>query len=120
MKFTELLWKLTYSEVIPHANPLQNTYFLADKYTPTKTIKAPKSCTGVKNSWSNIPQKKATTGIKYVTEVAKTGDEIWMSLKKMSLPHFQISASSIYIESESDPLAKKFIFAYKIEIKNQN
>lgn len=41
-----------------------------------------------------------------------------MSLKKMTLPHFQISASSIYLNSESDPNSKKYMFAYKIEIKN--
>lgn len=41
-----------------------------------------------------------------------------MSLKKCTLPHFQIAASSIYLESESDPQIKKYMFAYKIEIKN--
>ena len=41
-----------------------------------------------------------------------------MSLKKMTLPHFQISTSTAFIPSESDPNLKKYIFAYKIEIKN--
>ncbi len=41
-----------------------------------------------------------------------------MSLKRLPLPHFQIGASSVYIESESDPYSKRFMFAYKIEIKN--
>lgn len=41
-----------------------------------------------------------------------------MSLKKVQLPHFQISASSSYIESESDPSQKRYIFGYKIQIKN--
>lgn len=41
-----------------------------------------------------------------------------MSLKKIPLPHFQISTSSVYLENESDPQMKKFMFAYKVEIKN--
>lgn len=41
-----------------------------------------------------------------------------MSLKKIVLPHFQISATTAYIESESDPSQRKYIFAYRIEIKN--
>lgn len=41
-----------------------------------------------------------------------------MSLKKIPLPHFEISTTTAYIESESDPSQKKFIFAYKIQIKN--
>ncbi len=41
-----------------------------------------------------------------------------MSLKKITLPHFEIGATSVFIPSESDPQMKKFIFAYKIKIKN--
>lgn len=41
-----------------------------------------------------------------------------MSLKKISLPHFQISATTAYIPSESDPAQRKYMFAYRIEIKN--
>lgn len=44
-------------------------------------MNAPKNCTEVSISLSSKPQKKATIGIKYVTEVAKTGDEIWINLK---------------------------------------
>ena len=60
-------------------------YFLLDKYTPIKIINAPRNCTGVSISLSNNPQKKATIGIKYVTDVAKTGDDICINLKKMIL-----------------------------------
>lgn len=41
-----------------------------------------------------------------------------MSLKKVPLPHFQISANSTYVESQSDPLNKSYMFTYHIEIKN--
>lgn len=41
-----------------------------------------------------------------------------MSLKKVPLPHFQILATSSYIESESSPAEKIYMFGYKIQIKN--
>ncbi len=41
-----------------------------------------------------------------------------MSLKKLTLPHFEIATSSIYLDAESDPQMKKYMFAYKIQIKN--
>lgn len=41
-----------------------------------------------------------------------------MNLKKIELPHFEITTTSVYLESESDPYSKKYIFAYKIQIKN--
>lgn len=41
-----------------------------------------------------------------------------MSLKKLPLPHFQITTVSSYIESQSDPLAKNYTFGYRVEIKN--
>ena len=43
-------------------------------------INAPNNCSGNSISLSNSPHKKATIGIKNVTEEAKTGDEICMSL----------------------------------------
>ena len=44
-------------------------------------MKAPRPCTKVMLSPSKIPQKQATTGSIYVTDEAKIGDEIWISLK---------------------------------------
>lgn len=48
-------------------------------------MNAPTNWTAVNISLSNNPQQKATTGIKYVTEVAKTGEEIWINLKNRML-----------------------------------
>ncbi len=41
-----------------------------------------------------------------------------MSLKKMQNSEFNISSTSVYVESESDPLLHRYFFAYKITIKN--
>lgn len=41
-----------------------------------------------------------------------------MSLKKITLPHFNIVATTAYIATESDPSLRKYVFAYRIEIKN--
>ena len=51
-------------------------YFLLERYTPNRIMNAPINCTGVNISLSNKPQKKATNGIKEVTEAAKTGEDI--------------------------------------------
>ena len=53
---------------------------------------------GVSISWSNNPQKKATIGIKYVTEVAKTGDDNWINLKKriLAIPVPTIPSIAMY------------------------
>ena len=39
----------------------------------------------LKLSLSNNPQLKATIGIRYVTEVANTGEDICINLKKIKL-----------------------------------
>ena len=41
-----------------------------------------------------------------------------MSLKKTLNTEFKISATTVYVESESAPELNKFFFAYKIHIKN--
>lgn len=42
-----------------------------------------------------------------------------MSLKKVQIPNFEISATSVYVESESAPDQNRYFFAYKISIKNK-
>ena len=41
-----------------------------------------------------------------------------MSLKKHQNVEFQISTTSVFVESESDPEQHRYFFAYKITIKN--
>lgn len=41
-----------------------------------------------------------------------------MSLKKHQNVEFQISSTSVFVESESDPEQHRYFFAYKITIKN--
>ena len=41
-----------------------------------------------------------------------------MSLKKTQNVEFQISSTSVFVESESDPEQHRYFFAYKITIKN--
>lgn len=42
-----------------------------------------------------------------------------MSLKKTQTPQFEITATSVFVQSESDPLQSKYFFAYKISVKNK-
>lgn len=43
-----------------------------------------------------------------------------MSLKKRTeIPQFEITATSVFVQSESDPLLSKYFFAYKISVKNK-
>ena len=41
-----------------------------------------------------------------------------MSLKKIQNSEFNITTTSVFVESESDPLLHRYFFAYKITIKN--
>ena len=41
-----------------------------------------------------------------------------MSLKKTQNVEFQITSTSVFVESESDPEQHRYFFAYKITIKN--
>ena len=41
-----------------------------------------------------------------------------MSLKKVQNPEFQVSSTTVYVESESAPEQSRYFFAYKIIIKN--
>lgn len=41
-----------------------------------------------------------------------------MSLKKTQNVEFQISSTSVFVDSESDPEQHRYFFAYKITIKN--
>lgn len=41
-----------------------------------------------------------------------------MSLKKVQNPEFQVSSTTVYVESESAPDQSRYFFAYKIIIKN--
>lgn len=42
-----------------------------------------------------------------------------MSLKKALTPQFEITATSVFVQSESDPLLCKYFFAYKISVRNK-
>lgn len=42
-----------------------------------------------------------------------------MSLKKAQQTEFKITATTVYVESESAPDQHRYFFAYKITIKNQ-
>lgn len=42
-----------------------------------------------------------------------------MALKKSQIIDFQISSTSLYVESESSPEEFRYFFAYKISIKNK-
>lgn len=42
-----------------------------------------------------------------------------MSLKKTQTPQFEITATSVFVQSESDPMQSKYFFAYKISVKNK-
>ena len=41
-----------------------------------------------------------------------------MSLKKLQNTEFKITATSVFVDSESDPQLYRYFFAYKISIKN--
>ncbi len=42
-----------------------------------------------------------------------------MSLKKIQTPVFEITATSVYVPTESAPDQNKYFFAYKISVKNK-